>query len=64
MIYAFVPNAHRFKRHRVTEAYMHVVRLRLTRLLLCTTKRDQPSEESITEMQKTDEEISKVLTMK
>ncbi|KAF1791739.1 hypothetical protein GQ600_17227 [Phytophthora cactorum] len=61
MIYAFVRNAHRFKRHRVTEAYMRVMRLRITWLLLCITKRVQPSAEIITEMLKTDEEISRLL---
>ncbi|ETN13916.1 hypothetical protein PPTG_22271 [Phytophthora nicotianae INRA-310] len=61
MVYAFVRNAHRFKRHRITEAYMRVMRLKLTWVLLCTTKRVQPNEDNTTQMMKTDEEVSKLL---
>ncbi|KAG6950935.1 hypothetical protein JG688_00013948 [Phytophthora aleatoria] len=62
MVYAFVCNAHRFKRHRISDAYIRVMRLRQTWLILYTTKRAQPSQEDLAEMQKTDTEISKALT--
>ncbi|KAG3097908.1 hypothetical protein PI125_g15500 [Phytophthora idaei] len=62
MVYVFVCNARRFKRHRISDAYIRVMRLRLTWLILYTTKRAQPSQEDLAEMQKTDKEISEVLT--
>ncbi|KAG6962296.1 hypothetical protein JG688_00008652 [Phytophthora aleatoria] len=62
IVYAYVRNAHRFERHRITEAYLSVIRLRLAWLLLCSTKRIPPNEYNLVEMHATDQEISKVLT--
>ncbi|KUF78452.1 hypothetical protein AM587_10001952 [Phytophthora nicotianae] len=61
ILYAYLRNTHRFERHRVTEAYVSVIRLRLAWLLLCTTKMIPHSKKNLKEMQKTIQEISKVL---
>ncbi|KAG6970417.1 hypothetical protein JG688_00004880 [Phytophthora aleatoria] len=62
MVYAYGRNEHIFKHHRITEAYLCVMRLRLTWLMLCTTKRIQPSEYNLAKLQKIDEEISNIPT--